>query len=1585
MANRPSSQPTTSRLPLWHQLRVQVVLLIVILTVIPLLVLTSLATNQVEEQARDQAVKQLESVAELKASQIDRYLDGARDDLDVMFSDPDHLRLFTAILTADGADEALNQQAFVIFAEAVNANATVKEFSLYRADGRIMASSRPERIGQSMANNPVQVAALTEQRVQEPFFDRADNEIDIIATRPIIDGDGLFVGGLAIEINTDPIQGMMLDREGLGTTGETYLVSKLDNRLVTPSLYTDDFPLFSEVRSVPIDRALDGLNGKSLELNYETPPVSVWSVYRWIPELEMALIAERSDAEILQGAESLQRQVRVGALIAGVLVVAIGLAVATTGSRPITHLTSAASSMAAGNLKTRVEINSANEFGLLGTAFNNMADQLDSTVNSLETRVRARTRDLQIAADVARQISTALSLEDVLNRVVELTKRNFNLYHAHVYLLNQEENMLTMEAGAGDAGRIMKEAGHSIPRSAERSLVARAAREGEPVIVNDVQSEPDHLPNPLLPDTRSEMAVPMHLGDSVIGVLDVQAVTLHRFTEDDARVLGTLADQVAVAVQNARFFEETDRSQRLLRSVIDASADWIWAKDRNHRWILANRAFADQALGISPEEAIGKTDADFFTEQLASAFHGDDTAALAGSTLRKSDSSVTFTDGSEHILDTVQSPLFDAEGRIIGTLGVARDVTEQRQARRRQQTAYELGERLSSVLDVETLLKETVRRLGETFTYYHAHVYLYDDAQAGLVVREGLGDAGAALKALGHSIPLEAERSLVARAARTYQPVVVNDVQAEAGHLPNPLLPETRSEVALPLYTGTTLLGVLDVQHDRAEHFNEDEVRTLQIIASQLAVALSNARLFEEAQTALSETAALYAATEQITRSANLDEVLNALVMSSPLGEFDRATISMFDRPWTESQRPNAVIAAAVWERGGEGRAPAGTVFTMAEVPFVQHFARDEPTLFMDITSDPRMENSEKSLFHDRLGMNALAVFPLVIGPQWIGFITGQKVQSTTLADQQVRFIQTLTDQAATVTQNLRLYEEVQSALLQTRSSQELLRSVIDTTPDWIWVKDREHRYITVNRALAENFGMTPEQMLGRSDYDLGLPAELIDGDRTRGVRGTRRDDDTALTGTVVNRMNEISQHQDGTEITLETRRLPLYNLNGDIVGTVGIGTDVTERRRAERRERLAYELGQDMAILFAPEMLLRETITQLHDAMGYYHAHIYRYDETEGLLEMAEGYGEAGEMLKAMKHSIPMDAERSLVARAARTLDAVVVNDVAASPDHLPNPLLPETKAEVALPLFSGQRLLGVLDVQHNILNWFSDAEVRTLRVIGNQLATALSNAELYQEQLQNADRLRELDRLKSEFLANMSHELRTPLNSIIGYSELLIDEVGPNLDDMAEEDLKAIHSSGQHLLALINDVLDLAKIEAGRLELNRSRLTLSTITDPLADSARVLLKDKPEVELQYDMPADLPEIEADTVRLRQILWNLLSNATKFTEAGFVRLSAEVQSGELLVTVQDTGPGIEPRFHQIIFDQFRQADGSATRKAGGAGLGLAITRQLVQLHGGRIWVESAPGAGSTFSFTLPLRRSGALEETEDQLAATGD
>jgi signal transduction histidine kinase len=327
-------------------------------------------------------------------------------------------------------------------------------------------------------------------------------------------------------------------------------------------------------------------------------------------------------------------------------------------------------------------------------------------------------------------------------------------------------------------------------------------------------------------------------------------------------------------------------------------------------------------------------------------------------------------------------------------------------------------------------------------------------------------------------------------------------------------------------------------------------------------------------------------------------------------------------------------------------------------------------------------------------------------------------------------------------------------------------------------------------------------------------------------------------------------------------------------------------------------------------------------------------------------------------------------VARAARKREGVIVNDITLSPDFLPNPLLPDTRSEMAVPLIVGNRLVGVLDVQSDHPDRFTATDVRVMTTLADQIAVAVENARAYQRQAETAERLREVDRLKSEFLANMSHELRTPLNSIIGYSEVLLDGIDGDLSEDAVEDVKAIHSSGQHLLYIINDILDLAKIEARQMQLDRQEVELAQFAQEVIHAAEILVKNKP-VELRLEQAANIPTIYADPVRLRQIIWNILSNAVKFTEQGTVTVQLDMANDEMAaVRVTDTGIGIRNEDLPLVFDQFRQVDGSSTRRAGGTGLGLTITRQLVQLHGGEIHAESSLGTGSTFWFTMPVYSS---------------
>jgi signal transduction histidine kinase len=238
-----------------------------------------------------------------------------------------------------------------------------------------------------------------------------------------------------------------------------------------------------------------------------------------------------------------------------------------------------------------------------------------------------------------------------------------------------------------------------------------------------------------------------------------------------------------------------------------------------------------------------------------------------------------------------------------------------------------------------------------------------------------------------------------------------------------------------------------------------------------------------------------------------------------------------------------------------------------------------------------------------------------------------------------------------------------------------------------------------------------------------------------------------------------------------------------------------------------------------------------------------------------------------------------------------------------------------------------------------------------------------------ETAERLREMDRLKSEFLANMSHELRTPLNSIIGYAEIMLMGIDGGLDPETLEDVQAIYKNSRHLLHLINDVLDLAKIEAGHLTLEFEKVEVKSLIEEVSHRAAGLLVNKP-VTLSVEVEEGIPAIEADRVRLNQILDNIASNAAKFTDEGEIVLRASAgDDGWISFEVEDTGVGIDEESLDKIFERFQQVDGSSAKRAEGTGLGLAIMRHLVEMHGGTVKVQSQVGRGSIFTVRLPVRQ----------------
>jgi len=292
-----------------------------------------------------------------------------------------------------------------------------------------------------------------------------------------------------------------------------------------------------------------------------------------------------------------------------------------------------------------------------------------------------------------------------------------------------------------------------------------------------------------------------------------------------------------------------------------------------------------------------------------------------------------------------------------------------------------------------------------------------------------------------------------------------------------------------------------------------------------------------------------------------------------------------------------------------------------------------------------------------------------------------------------------------------------------------------------------------------------------------------------------------------------------------------------------------------------------------------------------------------------------------------------------------------------------------VATPLYREGQPFGTILLRREEVRPFTDREVALLRTFGDQAAIAIENVRLFNEIQDKSRQLEIANKHKSEFLANMSHELRTPLNAIIGFSEVLLERLFGELNEKQDDYLKDIHSSGRHLLQLINDILDLSKVEAGRMELDIATFDLPSATA----NAMTLIRERAQrhgIALSLDVQGDLGEITADERKFKQILLNLLTNAVKFTpDGGRVEVRARRDADNIVVAVHDTGIGIAAEDQGAVFEEFRQVGRHYTNKQEGTGLGLALTRKFVELHGGRIWLESEPGKGSTFTFTIPAKR----------------
>jgi PAS domain S-box-containing protein len=541
------------------------------------------------------------------------------------------------------------------------------------------------------------------------------------------------------------------------------------------------------------------------------------------------------------------------------------------------------------------------------------------------------------------------------------------------------------------------------------------------------------------------------------------------------------------------------------------------------------------------------------------------------------------------------------------------------------------------------------------------------------------------------------------------------------------------------------------------------------------------------------------------------------------------------------------------------------------------------------------------------------------------------------------------------------------------RESRQMLRTVIDTVPVRVFWKDLDLKYLGCNRPFAADAGLGhPDEVVGRTDFDMGWSdqAELYRQDDREVIQSRQPKLD----------YEEARSTPEGKKIWLKTSKVPLMDSGGKPIGVLGTYEDITEKKRAEQVQRVFYGIGNTMMHSENMESLIqkiRELLEGLIDAPNFY---IALYDESSGMLSIPYEKDEKDSIDTWPAHrsatGLVVEQKKSLLLKKA-DVERLLKEDVI---DLIGTP----SEVWLGVPLFSKDKVIGAIALQsYTDPHAFDENTIQILEFVSHQISLAIQRKQAEKDLVGAKEQAEQNDRLKTAFLNNLSHEIRTPLNAIIGFSEFLNE---PGLDPGRIAHLTdIICKSSNQLLGIIEDIVNISKIEAGIMEAWEKETNLKDLFASVYNQLQISASEK---GLRFRHHLDLNESQAmvrtDETKLTQVISNLVDNAIKFTDQGHVEFGCTLKDGELRFYVADTGPGIDPSLHDKIFERFHQAETGHAHTKGGMGLGLPISKSFVDLLGGRIWLESKPGSGTVFFFTLPWKPAAGKrnEETGTEAAS---
>jgi len=841
----------------------------------------------------------------------------------------------------------------------------------------------------------------------------------------------------------------------------------------------------------------------------------------------------------------------------------------------------------------------------------------------------------------------------------------------------------------------------------------------------------------------------------------------------------------------------------------------------------------------------------------------------------------------------------------------------------------------------------------------------------------------------------------------------------DAEHPPEPsLAPGIRNFLAsgaraitvMPMIRGDAAIGAISVVRRVPGPLSDKQIALLRTFADQAVIAIENVRLFNETKEALERQTATADILRVISGSpTNVQPVFDAILESATrLCEAEHGALFL--------------AHGEVWSKVGfRGEDPSAQdafrEFRPGPNTGLGRLLRERaPVHIHDLTQDPdtgqrdpvRLAGVEKLHARTFLGV------PLIKKGNVIGAVVIYRREVRPFAEAQIRLVSTFADQAVIAIENVRLFNETKEALEQQTATSDILqvtsKSPTDVRPVFDTILANTMQLCEGDTAVLWTFDGRRLRIAAHNNMTEGAVKYLNENPVEPGDWNPTAQ--AALERRTVHVLDVFAEPRYRPLVPVGTTNkrpnagtvlaVPLLRDN-ELLGVITVWRYEKKQAFSEKQLAMVNTFAAQAVIAIGNVKLFNETKEALEqqtataevlnviggsitDASPVFDAisrsvlklygarHVALYVRLGDRIDRV-GYAVSDKGADDGSQSlwpIPLD-DKSLTGRAILGGDLVQIKDAETEPglSEQSRAIIRKTGARSILlaPMQSMGVTTGALSVARRAAGGFTEREVELLRTFADQAVIAMENVRLFKEIQDKSRQLEIANKHKSDFLANMSHELRTPLNAIIGFSEVLMERMFGEVNEKQADYLKDIHESGKHLLSLINDILDLSKIEAGRMDLELSSFDLPSALS----NAMTLVRERAQrhaIALGLEVDPRLGEFRADERKFKQIVLNLLSNAVKFTpDGGKVHVLAREMDGKIEIAVQDTGIGIAAGDHEAVFEEFKQVGRDYTRKAEGTGLGLALTKRFVELHGGAIRLQSTPGKGSTFTITLPVRQ----------------